>query len=273
MENLDIKKHISEIYSAYDEAGENNIGALIAGVPLIGKTTLIGTAPGPIAVYSFDPKGLIVLRDEIRSGRVLPFTYWQDDLKKPFAWQTFCNDIDNHITSGLFRSLSSIAIDSATYFLQALQNQVVVFDGPSGYDKKPRLNNVPFPGDYRIMYNKVVDILKRIATQPINIFLTVHLEPELNDEGRIVGYDLMLPPKLKSLMAGLFTETWVMIAEGKDEKTGKSKRRLLTDPWGMFKVAGSQLSKNGLLDLKEQPNIGRMMKKAGVEWTEKPKLR
>lgn len=272
MPDLDIKKHISEIYANYDESGANNIGAMIGGLPLVGKTTMLGTAPGPVAIYSFDPKGLVVLRDEIKSGRVLPFTHWDDDIKKPHAWREFDREVEDHINNGLFKHLGSVAIDSATTFVEACINQVVVNDGPTGYDKKPRLNNIPFIGDYRVIYNKIIDVLKRLATQDVNVFMTVHLEPEYNDDGGIIGYNLMVPGKLKGLLAGLFTETWILTTEGRSEDK-KPKRVLLTDPYGMYKVAGSQLSKHGLLELKEEPDIGKLMKKAGVDWKEKPALR
>ncbi|KKM34725.1 hypothetical protein LCGC14_1565130, partial [marine sediment metagenome] len=77
-----------EIRTMYLKKREGrNFSAIIMGLYGSGKTTLIGTAPRPLLIDSFDPKGTVVLEqlywDEIESGAILIRPWWSDDHVHP----------------------------------------------------------------------------------------------------------------------------------------------------------------------------------------------
>lgn len=66
----------------------------------------------------------------------------------------------------------------------------------------------------------------------------------------------------------LFDELYVIVGE---EGRDGPKREMLTDSLGTY-IARSRLKMKGLLDAVEEPDIKKLLKKAGLNWEDKPRL-
>ena len=58
---------------------------------------------------------------------------------------------------------------------------------------------------------------------------------------------------------------------GEDGRGRDPKRKMLIDSLGTY-IARSSLKGNGKLDAVEEPDIKKLLKKAGLDWRDKPRL-
>lgn len=269
---LKFYKEREEILSMYkSNVGSDTFGCLIAGDAGVGKTTMIGTAPEPILVYMFDPKGYMVLREKFLEGRVLIVPLWKDQSQSPTEWKKFRELSNHHIRSGFIEStFATVAVDSLTWCLEAATNYVADMAPDLGIEKSrtERVRNIPFMGDYRIIYQEILDKIKLFSSLPINLIFTAHMETMVNKEGTIVGRDLSVFKKLKDLIPPMFTEKYVLTTT--PSGGGYAKRELLTQPKGSYRIGSTQFGNK--LDPKEEPNIKHLMEKVGLTSNDKTLL-
>lgn len=268
--NLPYNKEHTEILSMYKEAvGEHDtFGCLIAGDAGSGKTAMLGTAPTPTLVYMFDPKGYLTLRDLFKEGKCLIVPLWTDQSQSPTEWGKFRKLVKSHIESGFIKdSFASVGVDSLTWALEACANYIGDAAENFGMEKSrtPRPRNMPFMGDYRLIYQEITDVIKQLSGLPVNLMFTGHLEVVKNKEGVPIGRELSVFRKLKDLIPPMFTEKYSLrIKQGVYE--------LLTEQTGSYTIASTQLGKGGLLKAIEKPSIKYLMEKVGMTINEKPPL-
>ncbi len=266
---LEIKTAISEIDNMYAQNDMSRFSMLVSGYPKTGKTRLLLTCPRPILIYSFDPKGTLILREAIKEGWCKVMTYWGEHSQEPSEYFRFEEDFERHIEQGFFNYFGTVCIDSFTFFMEALTNQTAealgdVKMGEKG-TKQKRILNLPHIGDYRVIYNTTRDVIKLASNEDCNFVMTSHLETYENELTKEVSTDILTYKKLKGLIPAMFTENYIMTT--KDTADGP-KHWLQTKTYGRFK-AGSQLGNNDVFDLYEPPDIKALMKKAGLEVKDK----
>lgn len=264
---LEVTKTVEELEQLYDDTiGKDTFGCLIMGERGMGKTTMIGTAPKPILVYMFDPKGSQVLTPLIKEKKCLVIPLWGDKSQEPTKWREFKSFVTEHVETGFLKKFATVAVDSTTFLLEALTHHVSSTAHTLGLEKaiKPRPRNIPFQGDYRIIYQEVIDTIQDFSTQPINLIYTAHLEPEKNELTGDITMDISAYKKLRSFMPAMFTEKYVIrtkpLQTGKDGKKF-SPRFIMTQPSGMYN-ASTQFEN---MDYEEKPDIKYLMEKAGLD--------
>ncbi len=246
------KARLAEFRKSYSEGKKgDNFSALIMGEFASGKTSLLGTARAPILIDSFDPRGAIVLRDEIKSGRVIVRDFWDERFKRPTEYSRWAAVWDKDTSSGFFDTLGTYCIDSLTTFTEALVNQYC--------KQKGRAENKPEIQDYPIIYSILKDVVKSSQSHKCDFLCTGHLVAEMDARDQKMYAELDTYKKLKSRLPLLFTEKYVIT----NEPMGNNVRyELLTAPNGRYR-AGTQLGAKGKFKLKEEPDIKALLKKAG----------
>lgn len=271
--NLDIKASIEEINKMYKETvGEDDtLGALISGDPGVGKTTMAGTAPKPILVYMFDPKGHLVLRPLIEKGEVLVVPLWMDQSQDPTIWEKFNEMSTDHMDSGFIKQFSTVVIDSLSFCLITVANYVAAIQAPAADMKGPkdRPRNIPFIGDYRFIYQNIMDKIQEFSSHPINLIMTSHVTTEENELTKEIKVKLLAYGKLKNWIPPMFTEKYMLITKpGEKNPDGSVKRMVLTQPKGKYECS-SQLG----LPPEIEPDFRVIMKKAGFNVKDKALLK
>lgn len=262
---LEIKTAISDIDKMYSINDMSHFSMLVSGYPKTGKTSLILTCPRPILIYSFDPKGTLVLRDAIKEGWCKVLTYWGEHSQEPSEYMRFEEDFERHLEQGFFNYFGTVCIDSFTFFMEALTNQTSEAMGSIKMGEKgtvqKRILNLPHMGDYRVIYNTVRDVIKLASNEDCNFLLTSHLETYEDELTKEVSTDILTFNKLKGIVPAMFTENYIMMIK---KGPNGPEHWLQTKTYGRFK-AGSQLGMGDRFDLYEEPDIKKLMIKAGLD--------
>jgi len=262
-QRLDVKRKIDDIRKMYaDKTGEGMyFSALIMGLFGSGKTRMIGTGRKPILIDSFDPRGTITLHsvfpDEVRRGEIIIRSFWDERHKRPTEYVKWEKQWESDIKSGFISEFGTYAIDSLTTFLDALANRVGQREGrPEG---KLAIQ------DYVPIYNTLKDIIKISSAQDCDFFLTAHLVTEQDEVTGRVKAEIDTYKRLKSQIPILFTEKYVMTT--KDSSKG-TIYKLLTQPFREFS-ASTQLGAGDKFSREEDPDIKKLLKKAGMSCNDK----
>lgn len=276
-ENQKSLQAIRDEYAA-KEVGDK-ISALISGEWGTGKTALLATGRLPLMLYSFDPKGTTVLhamketREQIEKGNILIRTYWDDPMgweggaspkklrnEKPMAFENFLRDYKSDIDSGLINNFGTVAIDSLTTLVTAMNaHWAFVKD-------RPMKGQILAQSDYAFINTYLQAIIRRTAEHPVDFFMTAHLVR--SEDEFSAGMPVMQLKAFKSLQVDiplLFTEKYVLV------RRGEGAPKLLTAPKGLYK-ASSQLAANGSLKVEEEPNIKNLLRKVGLPFDDKKPL-
>lgn len=253
---FDVRHELELLEGMYDDFSES-FSALVMGEFGSGKTQLAKTCVKPVLLFSFDPKGTIVLREEIKSGEVLPVTFWNENSKDPKEYSRFEDLLESYLKNNFLEKFGTVMIDSGTTFLQALANEVG--------RRNNRQDGKLAIQDYIVIYNTVQDIIKLISSRKTNFILTMHLI-QIQDEltGELIR-ELDTYKGLKTKIPILFTEKYALTEVVKRDKV---EHYLLTSPYENYR-ASTQLGTNGIFETKEEPNIKKLMEKAGFDTTDK----
>lgn len=266
---LDEIKKVKEYYAG--DPLQKRFSALVTGETNAGKTYLLRTARRPIHIDSFDPGGTKCLADLIASGDVIADTQWEND--DPFAPDKFAKwkkAIDIRFQIDYFSKFGTYVIDSATTWGDSVMNY--------GLAAKNRAGEVPQRNfDYMPQKIDMENYIKKLMRIPCDFILTGHLKEikkvlsvdtktgisrdEIKYRFHTVGQSVITIPLL-------FDEIYVLI--GEEGRTGP-KRKMLIDSLGTY-VARSRLKANGKLDSVEEPDIKGILKKIGLDWSDKPPL-
>lgn len=266
--SLDIQTSLAEIDEMYANAGaDTTLGALISGEGGVGKTAMCCTAPKPILFYQFDPKGSIVIERRLKNTEKKIVPLWADQSQSPTEWKKFLDLTDKHMELGIFDLFATVVVDSLTFALEActhyVANMAPKLKLEKNYTERPR--NIPFIGDYRIIYQELMDRIKRFSAFNINLIFTSHIETEADEITGEIKSNILAYRKLKGLIPPMFTEKYVIVTKPRSGQI--AERILLTQPRGRY-MASSQLG----LDPEEKPDFREIMKKSGLNFKDKPLL-
>jgi len=260
---IDIKKEFEDIRRMYSESTTQKHAAfLVYGGSGVGKTRLLKTCRKPIHIDSFDPRGTLTVRDEIKAGWILADTRFElEDPFKPTVFELWDKEYERRQRDGYFANIGTYAIDSATMWSSAAMNQVLkTTKGGS------RAGTQPFQQDYLPAMYMIENAIKDFLSLPCDIVLIAH-ENELKDD--VTGKLYVTPlftGKLQQRVPLLFDELYHM------ETTRTSagiKYSMLTQSDGTFK-ARTRLGKDGIFTANEEPDIKALLKKAGYPTEDKP---
>ncbi len=255
---VDVQKEFAamrEKYKANTAAIKPNF--LITGDMGTGKTKILGTAPRPILVHSFDPGGTLSLSKEISEGYVIPEQFERDDAKSPTMFREWTANFNRKFDTGFFSQIGTYAIDSATMWSDAMMNEWLKSQGrPAG---------IPQLQDYLRLMLDITNTLKIFASLPCYCILTAHIEVEKDEvTGRMKTFPMIVGKALKVKIPLLFDEVYVAEAKGTSTRTEFS---LLTKPDGIYQ-ARSRIGA-GRFETHEKPDIKALLAKAGLDASDK----
>ena len=250
---------------------QKRFSALVTGETNAGKTFLLRTARKPIHIDSFDPGGTKCLSELIAKGEVIADTQWEDDDPyNPDKFAKWMKAIDVRFQIKYFEKFGTYVIDSATTFGEAVMNY--------GMGLKNRAGETPNRNiDYMPQKTFMVNYIKKLMRIPCDFILTGHLKEikkliSLDTKTGIareeIKYRFYTTGQAVVTIPLLFDEIYVIIGE---EGRDGPKRKMLIDSLGTY-VARSRLKANGKLNATEEPDIKALLKKAGYDTADKPKL-
>ena len=252
---------------------QKRYSALVTGETNAGKTFLLRTARKPIHIDSFDPGGTKCLSDLIKKGDIIADTQWEaDDPFNPDKFAKWMRAIDIRFQINYFEHFGTYCIDSATTFGDAVMNYQLASKGREGEAPQHR-------HDYMPQKTYMTNYIKKLMGIPCDFILTGHLREirKLISIDRKTGvahedikYRFYTVGQAVITIPLLFDEVYVLI--GKDSHGREPRRELLIDSLGTY-VARSRLKANGKLDAIEEPNIKNILRKVGLDWQDKPRLK
>lgn len=269
-------------YSANDElkkvrsyyagdALQKRFSALVTGETNAGKTYILRTARKPIHIDSFDPGGTKCLQDLIDKGDVIADTQWEDDDPfNPDKFAKWMKATDLRFQIGYFNQFGTYALDSATTFGDAVMGYQLAGRGQAG--ETPNWGK-----DYVPQKTFMTNYIRKLMRLPCDFVLTGHLREirkvlAVDNKTGVVREDV----KYRFYTTGqavvtiplLFDEIYVIVGE---EGRDGPRRKMLVDSLGTY-IARSRLKANGRLNSIEEPDIKSLLKKIGLDWSDKPKL-
>lgn len=259
LDNEAAKKQFDSIRQMYAEKTKT-LSALVYGDWGCGKTTLLGTAPKPVLIDSFDPGGVKVLQKQIDSGEVMVREFTNDRSDKPTEYIRWERQFEQDIANGFFEHVGTYCMDSLTMLIQAMLNYLA--------NKSNLPDNIPGPREYLITSKVLTDIVKRMEKQNCHYVMTAHLEIEKDEHlGKILA-TIRGFRSIKADLPVLFDEKWYL---RQISKPSGISHEILTRTNGMFR-ASSRLAASGNLQPVMNADIAEIIKAAGLPAANKPLL-
>ena len=267
----DAKKELERVKAYYErDPLQKRFSAIMSGPTNSGKTFLLRTARFPVHIDSFDPGGSKCLEPWIRKGDiVVDTTYESEDPFSPTAFAAWKKNTEIRLQTKYYDMFGTYALDSLPTFADAVMNDRLMSVDRAG--ETPMRNR-----DYMPQKTAIVNYIRKLMNLSCDFVLTAHLreivEKETFDTStgistKIVIYRLLMTGQAVVTIPLLFDELYVLQGKGINPK-----RELLIDSLGTY-LARSRLKKDGKLNAIEEPDIRKLLKKAGVPWEDKPKLK
>ena len=253
------KSYLSELRSkSIQQLAGSTLNALIYGPKGIGKTELLTTCPTPVVVHSFDPGGCKHLRPEIEAGKILyDDRFEMDDPKAPTAWNLWEDTFRGMLAAGTFNDVGTYCIDSLTTMTQALY--ALLATGKTKKGTELASDGVLEIKGWNILTTTLADMIKMATALPCHVILNAHNTKDKEEVSGKMYISLAASPAARVRIPMLFDEYYYMQVDPKDD----SKRVLQTANTDKI-IAGTRLGRSKF-DRYERPDIGALMKKAGME--------
>ena len=260
--------NVERIKKLQDEAHVNSLKAIIYGVPKIGKSTIIATCPRPILVHSFDPGGTKVLSELIESGDVIADTRFEvENPLSPKAFQRWTKEMNDLETSKLFNHIGTYVLDSFTTWSQCIMYHVIKGAADKSNGKR-KAGETPQQRDWLSQMNEIEIWMRRLTSLPCHVLAMGHEDVPKDEDGNQIGDKRpMITGKLAMRVPALFDEVYHLAL--KDQVKGT---RMLQTQMGNRIHAGTRIGRNGKFNQFEEPDIRALIKKAGLNADDLPKL-
>ena len=272
----DAKAELQRVLNYYNQDPlQKRFSAIICGNIGVGKSYLLSTARKPIFIDSFDPGGSKCLEPWIKKGDVIvDSSYENENPYEPTAYRNWQKNMEIRLQTHFFDQFGTYALDSLSTFADAVMNYVMLkAKGGS------RAGEVPMHRrDYNPQKTEIVNRIKQLMTLPCDFFLMSHLKEIEETIGQTKDGIEIKKSKYRLNITGnailtvplLFDEIYVLL--GSSGAPGSPvKRELLLDAQGTY-IARSRLKSKGKLKEVENPDIKQLLKKAGLDWEDKPAL-
>jgi adenylate kinase family enzyme len=261
-EFLDIKKMAGEIKTFYDQdTRQDSFNLLLCGDSGSGKTFLASTCRKPVHIDSFDPGGTKHLKPWIDKGEIIADTRFEgDDPFDPKVYKAWVEEMKKREKIKYFDYLGTYMLDSATSWSDAIMNQVLKAAGIPG--EAPR-----FTHDYTPQKIQIVNWIKRMLRYPCDFILTGHLDASKDEVVGKVTYRFMTTGKGEVTIPLLFDELWVATTK---ETSKEVVYQILTRRTGPY-MARTRIGMK-VFETYEEPDIKKLLKKAGKDSEDKPLL-
>lgn len=231
--------------------------ALVYGDSGVGKTYSLRTlASGSQKLFVFctDPGGMTTLR----GSKNVDFVIIKDIVQ-------FETDLE-FFEKNLMKDYFAVAFDSLTTISELLMDHVIRLSGrlpATAFAKRPPGTSAskgvllgPNQQDYGNQMTLIYKFINYIVKLPTHVVCTAHAELTKDElSGRIIGTP-MVTGKLKGRIPLVFDEIYLACRQS-------TNYFFRTQPDAIY-VAKSRLSKGGLFSELEEPDFGKLLRKAGV---------
>ena len=205
------------------------------------------------------------MRQWINQGVIVSDTRFEgDDPKSPDRFNLWKQEFNHRESIGYFNALGTYVIDSGTSWSDCIMYDVLKKAGRAGEAPK-------FTHDYVPQKVQINNWLRRCLDLPCDFILTGHLEQfeTVTDDGKgTLRYRFMTTGKGVITIPLLFDEIWITVSEPRSGQ--QPKRYIITSNVGMY--AGRTRIGGAKFDLYEEPDIKKLLRKAGRETEDKPLL-
>jgi hypothetical protein len=261
---LDARQEAAELQKMYeDDPRQSTFNLLLLGESGTGKTYILRTARRPVHIDSFDPGGTKCLRDQIKSGDVIPDVRFEhEDFSSPHVHQEWEDIFKHRVREGYFDSIGTYAIDSATSWAGAILGKYLKAKGGKA-DAVPTFQN-----HYHYQKFDLKKYIRMMLALPCDVIMTGHLkliEDPVNGKHR---YRFLTTGDGMVTIPLLFDEKYISVTE---ESSSGVSYKLLTKSTGVYS-ASTRLGRGGVLETYEEPNIKAILKKSKLPFEDKPKL-
>jgi hypothetical protein len=249
-------KDIMDIYDS--DVTVDTFNALVYGDIGSGKTYLAKTCPGPVLIHSFDPGGSKSINDVIGDDKGIYVERFEtEDSKKPTEYARWEKKFDALRNEGFFENVGTFILDSVTTWSESMMNEILKRQGRQG--------GIAQLMDWQVQMNTIRDTIKRICALPCNCIVIGHIELDKDEVTGKMITNPMITGKMKAKMPLLFDEIYVTLT--KETRQGV-EYQLLTQSNGLYR-ARTRLGKGGVFEAFEEPNITKLLNKAGIKQTNK----
>jgi hypothetical protein len=257
---IDIEAEAKKLREMYlSDERQKTFNFLVLGEMGVGKTFLLRTAVKPVHIDSWDPGGTKALEEYVRAGKIIVDSEYEgEDPKEPKMFNEWKRNFEHRHNGGYFEKIGTYAIDSSTMWSEGIMNYFLKKAGIAG--QPPR-----FTKDYTPQKIEIRNYIRRMLDLPCHFAVTGHLELHKDMEDQL-KFRYMTTGKGTVMLPLLFDEVYVLNTK---ETQGDVKYRLLTRTTDRYS-ARSRLAKDGKLDTYEDPDIKKLMKKAGLKVEDKP---
>ena len=260
---------------------------LLSGKPGTGKTRILYTARRPVLIDLFDPNKTLVL-DILTGGKVCYFTgneipeaeleydffcrrFHNEHHARPTEYERWRKQFDRDLVSGFFNLFGTYSLDSHTNWLAFATNYLI--KKLALRDKKGKLLNQLTLRDYPHIYNEARDVIFQMSGPVCDFIMTTHadLVQDLDEKGNSLGpkyMKLMTYNQLQTILPSNFTEHYIAC---KEETSKGTDYYLLTGMKNKY-VGMTALGAEGKLDLQEKPDLKAILRKVGLEPSDRPSL-
>lgn len=267
------------VMNAATAGGREAETLFIVGRTGSGKSTQLLTLPGKKFSYCFDPNARIAYRNDPNTDYIefLPDT---DELElrlkgfnkgslsdrskvarstEPQLYLQWEADLVARFNSGFFNDYKWVAIDSATFLIEAMMDRQMYLDQRAG--------EPPDQGDYRVVGDAFRRIMLNFSSRGFNLYITGHINEYTDDKTARTVTQAMLPGRSRVLSPLMCANVWQ--ASFNDEGKNTYLMRTRPDPRGMKDLRCSIDGLDEIIDVTikdkthpEQYGVGAILNKA-----------
>lgn len=196
-----------------------------------GKSTQMWTLKGKKFLYNFDPNTMASIKgiaDELGIDPPdIEFEEFKPDLleldatlkkfnkegkddpagkeykgREPTAYNDFLGDLNDRVADGFFKreGFDWICFDSLTFITKSIMARNLFINAKTG--------EMEDKADYRIVGNKLTEIFSSVASLPINIYMTGHLQIFQDEKTHKIETLLSAPGQARNMLPLIFTDIW-----------------------------------------------------------------